>query len=138
MCVPGFITGLAILSIDINRKIIAHKWNTGFSQLDHRICPILRQNKSLIGITISPASQINLAIPAESIRRSRLFNALRDAKAIMNNAIFPFLPCCFLAAILYRIQDSSKEAAGMAFFCSLVTLMLSLTTFQFIIFTQAK
>jgi hypothetical protein len=22
------------------------------------------------------------------------------------------LPCCFLAAILYEIQDSSKEAAG--------------------------
>jgi Zn-dependent protease with chaperone function len=26
--------------------------------------------------------------------------------------LFSFLPCCFLAAILYLIQDSSKEAAG--------------------------
>jgi hypothetical protein len=27
---------------------------------------------------------------------------------------FSCLPCCFLAAILYLIQDSSKEAAGKA------------------------
>ncbi len=52
-------------------KTIAHKWNTDFSQLDIRIYPVLRLNKSHIGIILSPASQINLAIPAETIRRSR-------------------------------------------------------------------
>jgi hypothetical protein len=51
-------------------KTIAHKWNTGFSQFDHRIYQVFKLNKSLIGITLSSASQINLAIPAESIRRS--------------------------------------------------------------------
>jgi hypothetical protein len=65
---------------EVHGKMIAHKWNTGFSHLDHRIYPILRLNKSIIGITLSPASQINLAIPAESIRRSRLFNALMEVK----------------------------------------------------------
>lgn len=52
-------------------KTIAYKWNTGFSQLDIRMYPVLRLNKSHIGITLSPASQINQAIPDESIRRSR-------------------------------------------------------------------
>jgi hypothetical protein len=61
---------------DVHGKIIAHQWNIGFSQLANRIYPILKLSKSLIVITLSPASQINLAIPAESIRHSRLFNAL--------------------------------------------------------------
>jgi hypothetical protein len=61
-------------------KTIAHKWNLGFSQSDHRIYLELGLNKSLTKITLSPASQINLAFPAESIRRSRLFNALLQIK----------------------------------------------------------
>lgn len=60
------------------KKTIAHKWNTGFSQLDHRIYPVIGQNTSVNGILSSLANQINLVNPAVSIRRYRLFNDLKN------------------------------------------------------------
>jgi hypothetical protein len=31
------------------KKTSAHKWNTGFSQLDHRIYPVIGQKLQLMG-----------------------------------------------------------------------------------------
>jgi hypothetical protein len=57
-------------------KTIANKWNLGFSQLEHRIYPVIGQNIAVNAIVSSLANQINLVIPAESIRRSRLLGDL--------------------------------------------------------------